>query len=100
MLSVIYAECHKQAVSAECRYAEWRFDEFRGAIPFTPFVWNLFQIRILGDGTHDDRRGSRVAESDAVTDVAHAGKDRVVRPSLRRGGKTGVDVTILLHRRL
>ncbi len=31
MLSVIYAECHVQAVYAECRYAECRYAECRNA---------------------------------------------------------------------
>ncbi len=31
MLSVTYAECHIQAVYAECRYAKCRYTECRGA---------------------------------------------------------------------
>ncbi len=31
MLSVIYAKCHKHALYAECRYAEYRYGECRGA---------------------------------------------------------------------
>jgi hypothetical protein len=31
MLSVIYAECHMQALYAECRYAEYLYAECRGA---------------------------------------------------------------------
>jgi hypothetical protein len=31
MLSVIYAECHSQALYAECRYAECRYAECRYA---------------------------------------------------------------------
>jgi hypothetical protein len=27
MLSVIYAECHKQALCAECQYAEFHYAE-------------------------------------------------------------------------
>ncbi len=32
MLSVNYAECHKQAHYAECRYAECRYAECRRAL--------------------------------------------------------------------
>jgi hypothetical protein len=32
MLSVNYAECSKQAHSAECRYAECHYAECRGAL--------------------------------------------------------------------
>jgi hypothetical protein len=31
MLSVIYAECHLQALNAECGYAECRYAECRSA---------------------------------------------------------------------
>jgi hypothetical protein len=32
MLSVIYAECHIQALCAECRYAECHYAKCRGAL--------------------------------------------------------------------
>jgi hypothetical protein len=32
MLSVIYAECHIQAIYAECHYAECRYAECRGTV--------------------------------------------------------------------
>jgi hypothetical protein len=32
MLSVVYADCHKQTNYAECRYAECHYAECRGAI--------------------------------------------------------------------
>jgi hypothetical protein len=32
MLSVIYAECHIQALYFECRYAECQYAECRGAL--------------------------------------------------------------------
>jgi len=31
MLSVFYAECSNSALYTECRYADWRYAEFRGA---------------------------------------------------------------------
>jgi hypothetical protein len=31
MLTLIYAECHIEALYAECRYAECRYGECRGA---------------------------------------------------------------------
>jgi hypothetical protein len=31
LLNVIYAECHKKALYAECRYTECRYAECRGA---------------------------------------------------------------------
>jgi hypothetical protein len=37
MLSVNYAECHKQALYAECRYAECRCAECREALILTYF---------------------------------------------------------------
>jgi len=38
MLSFTYAECHLQALGAECHYAECYFAECRGAI-FDAFEW-------------------------------------------------------------
>ena len=37
MLSVIYAERHKQAIYAECRYAECRYAECRSAVKAATF---------------------------------------------------------------
>ncbi len=36
MLSVIYAQCHKQAVHAECRYAECRRYDIRNNDTLAP----------------------------------------------------------------
>ena len=70
-------------------------------INLSPFYYKRtndnFQVRVLGDGTHDHRRGSGIAEGDAFTDVTDPGKDRVVRPELHRGGQARPEAA--LHRR-
>ena len=54
------------------------------------------QVRVLGDGTHRDRRGHGIAEGDAIPDVTDARKDCVVRRKLHRGRQTGSEAS--LHR--
>ncbi len=54
MLSVIYAECRKQAHDAECHYAECRYAECRGAVnriynncTCVNFLWYLSRLSEL-----------------------------------------------------
>ncbi len=77
MLSVIYAECHIQALYAECRYAQCRYAECRYAecryaeccyagchsaiawcdSALTPF-WPLLPLVMSYQGTVNDGKGS------------------------------------------
>jgi hypothetical protein len=52
MLSVSYAECHRQTHYAECHYAEWRYAECRGGSGLT----GLYQLAGLISQERECRR--------------------------------------------
>jgi hypothetical protein len=46
MMSVIYADCRKKALNAECRYAECHYAQCRGASQISQSFcqWCVFQV--------------------------------------------------------
>ncbi len=49
MLSASYAECHIQALYAECRHAECRYAECRSTLEGYPHDKTFFVIRIYAN---------------------------------------------------
>jgi hypothetical protein len=44
MLTIVYAECHKLAIYAECHYADCRYSKCRGT---QIFVFNFISYRFI-----------------------------------------------------